>query len=72
MDCAASGADDGRVAFWPAARKSDTPAQPEQGQTEQEENQTQPEENPAEEEQPDVTGKPGRYAQESGRCGKAR
>lgn len=36
-------------------KKSDTPAQPEQGQTEQEENQTQPEENPAEEEQPDVT-----------------
>ncbi len=36
-------------------KKSDTPAQPEQGQTEQEENQPQQEENPAEEEQPDVT-----------------
>ena len=36
-------------------KKSDTPAQPEQGQTEQEENQTKPEENPTKEEQPDVT-----------------
>ena len=36
-------------------KKSDTPAQPEQGQTEQEENQPQQEENPTKEEQPDVT-----------------
>ena len=36
-------------------KKSETPAQPEQGQTEQEENQTKPEENPTKEEQPDVT-----------------
>lgn len=36
-------------------KKSDTPAQPEQGQTEQKENQTKPEENPTKEEQPDVT-----------------
>ena len=31
-------------------KKSETPAQPEQGQTEQEENQTKPEENPTKEE----------------------
>ena len=36
-------------------KKSETPAEPEQGQTEQEENQPQQEENPTEEEQPDVT-----------------
>ena len=35
-------------------KKSDTPAQPEQGQTEQEENQTKPEENPTEEKKPEV------------------
>lgn len=36
-------------------KKSDTPAQPEQGQTEQEENQPQPEENTTEKEKTDVT-----------------